>query len=58
MRIPMTDLDAQWHKLETKFHALVDPRLGTRQAQAIVAACHALEDVDELDEFFAELAEH
>ena len=56
--IPMTDLDAQWHKLETKFHALVDPRLGTRQAQAIVAACHALEDVDELGGFFTELAEH
>ncbi|MCZ6656252.1 MAG: MmgE/PrpD family protein [Gammaproteobacteria bacterium] len=56
--IPMTDLDAQWQKLETKFHALVDPRLGTRQAQAIVAACHALEDMDELNEFFPELAEH
>ena len=56
--IPMTDLDAQWHKLETKFHALVDPRLGTRQAQAIVAACHALDDVNELDEFFDALAEH
>ncbi len=56
--IPMTDLDAQWHKLETKFHALVDPRLGTKQAQAIVAACHALEDVNELNEFFTELAEH
>ena len=44
--IPMTDLDAQWRKLETKFHALVAPRLGDATANAIIEACHELEQAD------------
>ena len=44
--IPMTDLDAQWRKLETKFRALVAPRLGETAADAIIEACHGLEQAD------------
>ena len=44
--IPMTDLDAQWDKLETKFRALVAPRLGDAAADAIIDACHGLEQAD------------
>ena len=44
--IPMTDLDAQWRKLETKFRALVAPRLGDAAADAIIDACHELEQAD------------
>ena len=44
--IPMTDLDAQWRKLETKFRALVAPRLGETAAEAIIDACHGLEQAD------------
>ena len=44
--IPMTDLDAQWRKLETKFRALVAPRLGAPAADAIIDACHGLEQAD------------
>ena len=44
--IPMTDLGAQWRKLETKFRALVAPRLGDAAASAIIDACHGLERAD------------
>jgi len=40
---PMTDLDAQWRKLETKFRALVAPRMGQAAADAIIDACRNLE---------------
>ena len=46
--IPMKDLDAQWRKLETKFRALVAPRLGEAAASAIIQACHELEQADSL----------
>ena len=46
--IPMTDLDAQWRKLETKFRALVAPRLGEVAADAIIQACHELEQADSI----------
>ncbi len=51
--IPMRDLDAQREKLTRKFHALVDPRLGAERATAIADACNALEETDDLDDFFA-----
>ena len=44
----MTDLDAQWRKLEAKFHALVAPRLGDAAANAIIEACHELEQADSI----------
>lgn len=44
--IPMTDLDAQWRKLETKFRALVALRLGDTAADAIIDACRGLDQAD------------
>jgi 2-methylcitrate dehydratase PrpD len=41
--IPMTDVDAQWARLEAKFHALVDERLGVEAADRIVALCRNLD---------------
>ena len=46
--IPMTDLDAQWRKLETKFRALVAPRLGDAAANAIIEACRQLEQAESI----------
>ncbi len=42
--IPMTDLDAQWRKLEAKFRALCEPRIGKERTDALVAACRDLEN--------------
>jgi 2-methylcitrate dehydratase PrpD len=41
--IPMRDLDAQWVRLEDKFHALVDGRLGLDAANRVVALCRDLD---------------
>jgi 2-methylcitrate dehydratase PrpD len=41
--IPMRDLEAQWVRLEGKFHALVDGRLGVVTADRIVALCRDLD---------------
>ena len=56
--IPMTDLDAQWRKLETKFRALVAPRLGDAAASAIIEACHGLEQADSIKPLMALVKGH
>lgn len=50
--IPMRDLDAQWTKLERKFHTLVDRIVGQTQAEALVGCIKTLEQRDDLGEFF------
>jgi 2-methylcitrate dehydratase PrpD len=50
--IPQTDLDAQWHALIRKFHALVEPRLGRDCANRLVETCRYLDDATNLDAFF------
>ena len=47
--IPSTDLPGQRRKLEAKFHALVDPRLGAEAANEILAICDSLENVKSLN---------
>jgi 2-methylcitrate dehydratase PrpD len=46
--IPMTDLDAQWHKLIRKFRALVAPRLGVPNTERVIDVCRALETQTDL----------
>ena len=50
--IPMTDLHAQWIKLETKFLALVAPRLGENVATGLIDMFHRLERMDDLAPLF------
>ena len=50
--VPMRDLDAQWLKLERKFHALADPRLGDKQANALAQTVKHLETQTDLTTFF------
>lgn len=50
--IPMTDLDAQWHKLEAKFEALVAPRLGRNAAAGLIDDCRRLDELDDLTPLF------
>jgi 2-methylcitrate dehydratase PrpD len=50
--IPMQDLDAQWMKLEHKFHTLVDDKLGKSQAADLLASVRSLEQHDDLGDFF------
>ena len=51
--IPMTDLSAQWEKLERKFHALVDSRLGADVADELINYCKTLDEHDDLSEFYS-----
>ena len=53
--IPMTDLDAQWRKLEAKFEALVGPRLGSNIAAGLIDDCRRLEEIDDLTPLFRAL---
>jgi 2-methylcitrate dehydratase PrpD len=55
--IPMTDLDLQWTRLVSKFHALVDPLLGADRARQIVQLCRTFESVDNPDSLFALLCD-
>lgn len=50
--IPMTDLDAQWHKLEAKFEALVGPSLGTNAAASLIDDCRRLDEIEDLTPLF------
>ena len=50
--IPMTDLDAQWHKLEAKFETLVGPRLGKNVAASLIDDCRRLDEIDDLTPLF------
>ena len=50
--IPMTDLDAQWRKLEAKFKALVAPRLGENAATSLIDDCRRLDELDDLTVLF------
>ncbi|MFP6814597.1 MAG: MmgE/PrpD family protein [Pseudomonadales bacterium] len=50
--IPMRDLDAQWVKLEHKFHTLADHLVGQTQADRLVGCVKTLEQRDDLGEFF------
>jgi 2-methylcitrate dehydratase PrpD len=43
--LPERDLDAQWRRLEAKFHALADPVLGTAGAAALKSRIRALDEV-------------
>ncbi len=54
--IPMTDLNAQWEKLERKFHALVDSRLGSEVAHDLINYCKTLDEYDDLSEFYCLLS--
>lgn len=54
--IPMTDLNAQWEKLERKFHTLVDSRLGSEVADDLVKYCKTLDEYDDLSEFYCLLS--
>ena len=56
--IPMTDLDAQWRKLETKFRALAAPRLGDAAANASIEACRGLEREDSIKPLMALVKGH
>ena len=50
--IPMTDLDAQWRKLEAKFEALVGPRLGRNAAASLIDDCRRLDEIEDLTPLF------
>jgi 2-methylcitrate dehydratase PrpD len=50
--IPMRDLDAQWDKLEQKFHAVADHVVGRARADELVGCIKVLEQHDDLGEFF------
>ncbi len=51
--VPLTDLDLQWYKLTTKFHALVDPLMGRERANSIENLCRTLDAQSDLDPLFA-----
>jgi 2-methylcitrate dehydratase PrpD len=51
--IPMQDLDAQWVKLEHKFHALVDHIAGRARADELKGCIRTLDQHDDLGEFFS-----
>ena len=53
--IPMRDLDAQWAKLERKFHALVDHKLGRARADELLECVKTLDQQDDLGDFFSML---
>ena len=48
--IPMTDLDAQWAKLESKFRALVSPILGEERTARLAQLCRTLDSVEDVGE--------
>jgi len=48
--IPMTDLDAQWARLESKFRALVTPILGGERTEKLIAVCRDLDNVEDVGE--------
>jgi len=50
--IPAADLDAQWAKLTHKFHALVDPLLGSGNATQLASLCQDLEKNRDLADFW------
>ena len=50
--IPMTDLDAQWHKLEAKFEALVGPSLCANAAKSLIDDCRRLDEIEDLTPLF------
>ena len=50
--IPMTDLDAQWRKLESKFEALVGPILGANAATSLIEDCRRLDEIEDLSPLF------
>jgi 2-methylcitrate dehydratase PrpD len=50
--IPMRDLDAQWTKLERKFHAVADRVVGRSRADELAGCIKTLEQLDHLEEFF------
>ncbi len=51
--IPERDLDAQWEKLEHKFHTLVDERAGRAHAEELAGLVRDLEAQDDLGDFFS-----
>ncbi len=53
--IPLTDLDLQWQKLSTKFHALADPVFGRDRANAIEQFCRTLDSQTSLGPLFSML---
>ena len=53
--IPMTDLNAQWEKLEHKFRTLCKPRIGSQRTEQIIQLCRTLEQQDDLGDLFAAL---
>jgi 2-methylcitrate dehydratase PrpD len=56
--IPERDLDAQWEKLEHKFHVLVDDRVGRAHADELAGLVRTLESQDDLGDFFSLLRVH
>lgn len=48
--IPMTDLDAQWARLESKFRALVTPILGGERTEKLITVCRNLDNVEDVGE--------
>jgi 2-methylcitrate dehydratase PrpD len=56
--IPERDLDAQWEKLEHKFHALVDDRVGRAHADELAGLVRTLDSQDDLGDFFSLLRVH
>ena len=53
--IPMTDLDAQWHRLEAKFETLVEPSLGANAAAGLIDDCRRLDEIEDLSPLFSAL---
>ncbi len=46
--VPMQDLDQQWAMLETKFHSLVEPRLGGPRTAQLIASCRQAEQIADI----------
>ena len=51
--IPERDLEAQWGKLEHKFHTLVDGHVGRAHADGLAGLVRTLESQDDLGDFFS-----
>ena len=51
--IPLQDLELQWQKLSTKFHALADPLIGRDRANAIEGFCQTLDSQNDLHPLLA-----